>query len=300
MKICLVFLAKACKICLVNQFMLTKIKGVVVPNTRHRFHTQEYTSEFVTLSPADAELLVTQFNPHNRKRSKVRISRYANEMKKGAWKDYVAVIMFNIKGNMINGQHTLLACAKAKVPIKVVVISGYPYDAMEGIDRGGVRTLSDILELKGKESSRMAVKTCNWLAKVSSGTPSKKPLDSDVIATAEKRAKGVAPVIEMFSKQARHRWQCFAGFLAAAVEYYERDPVRATAFFKDFLADMGPSINPARKLYVSFQEWSKKKQHPGKYGKASYELAVACFHFHRFNKAWPADNQVAPTSDWTF
>lgn len=109
------------------------------------------------------------FNTHNRRRSTGTITRYARDMKSGNW-DYTAdPIRFNGKGQLIDGQHRLLACIEADTPFKTLVVRGLPLDVVERIDQGKVRTAGDHLSLRGLDHSTYLAAAARQLLNIKRG-----------------------------------------------------------------------------------------------------------------------------------
>ena len=102
------------------------------------------------------------------------LNKITKDLVKGNWKVTNASIAFDKNGNLIDGQHRILACVNSGVGFKTFVSSGYEPETYRNIDRGASRNvqddmeveigLSDILELKSKPSAKARLtKTISWL-----------------------------------------------------------------------------------------------------------------------------------------
>lgn len=105
------------------------------------------------MSPADAEKLL-ELNVHNRKKRNVSQGQYAADMLHGRWKFAADTVKFGQNGNLLDGQHRLLALASLaeEVPdlrIKFLLVTGVENDAQMVMDQGSRRTAGDNLGLKG-------------------------------------------------------------------------------------------------------------------------------------------------------
>ncbi len=110
-------------------------------------HVPEGLTRMV-ITPPLAEKWVER-NGKNRSRSDSTIYAYARDMRNKRW-DYTGdPISFDLHGNLINGQHRLLACIIAETPFESAVVTGLPPEAQKAMDQGRPRLLPDILVLDG-------------------------------------------------------------------------------------------------------------------------------------------------------
>lgn len=103
------------------------------------------------ITPSDAERYL-ELNHQNRNIRTQVVQRYARDMKDGKWQLTGEAIQFDVAGNLLNGQHRLVACVLAGEPFQTVVARGLPAESMVSIDTGSRRNLSDILRLRGHVS----------------------------------------------------------------------------------------------------------------------------------------------------
>lgn len=102
----------------------------------------------VTMSVKRAQELLAN-NKNNRRVSQQLVSRYQRDMEEGRWKLNGAAILVADTGRLLDGQHRLLACVRAKQPFQTFIIEGLPEDIMDTIDAGRKRSGGDVLGLRG-------------------------------------------------------------------------------------------------------------------------------------------------------
>lgn len=101
-----------------------------------------------TISPQVAEQYLTR-NTNNRKVKRDRVSTLASDIATGRWEVNGETIKFDIDGNLIDGQHRLLAAIKAKRAIQTFVVRGLPRKAQDTVDAGAQRSAGDVLAIHG-------------------------------------------------------------------------------------------------------------------------------------------------------
>ncbi len=114
---------------------------------------------FERFTPKRAQTILTSCNLDNRAIRWNRVSSYAQAMKAGRWIDTGESIKFDTEGRLIDGQHRLLACVEANLPMSVMVVRGLPTDAFKAIDCGLPRKTSDVVQATGVANSRDVVAT---------------------------------------------------------------------------------------------------------------------------------------------
>lgn len=91
-------------------------------------------------------------NVHNRNVRDSVVSRYARDMKAGAWRLTHQGIAFDKSEpdpgkTLVDGQHRLFAIVEADVPVRLLVSFGVPMDAQGVIDDNLQRTMVDTMKL---------------------------------------------------------------------------------------------------------------------------------------------------------
>ncbi len=94
--------------------------------------------------------LATQYlsrNVKNRSIRKQEVEAYAREIKRGTFVTTHQGIAFDSDGNLIDGQHRLMAIAMAGKPVEMMVVRGVAPQALTVVDRGASRTMRDVVAL---------------------------------------------------------------------------------------------------------------------------------------------------------
>lgn len=111
----------------------------------------------VTVMEITPEMALAWLANNNRNPRKIRNPvwrRYANDMGKGAWAFPVDFIGMDVKGNIVQGQHRLRACAETDACFRSIVVYGVPEEAIEAMDRGLKRALADTFAGRGYANAR--------------------------------------------------------------------------------------------------------------------------------------------------
>lgn len=106
--------------------------------------------EIVNINAGLAEKMLAA-NKNNRPLSEDRVNDYKREMIGGTWKFTHQGIAIDEDGNLLDGQHRLIAIMKANVAINVLVVTGLPRGIFAYIDRGKNRTARDLFSIEGYE-----------------------------------------------------------------------------------------------------------------------------------------------------
>lgn len=121
------------------------------------------------VTPAVAQAWL-ELNLSNRNIRKDQVNRYARDMLAGNWAVTGEAIKFGQSGQLIDGQHRLLAIVKAGVTVDVFVVTGLP-DTIQGVlDSGRARTAADTLRMGGYASSNLLAAIVR--KRISLGAPS--------------------------------------------------------------------------------------------------------------------------------
>lgn len=103
----------------------------------------------ITVTPQYAAEVLASQNDGNRPVSKARVSRYANEMRRGRWLHTHQGIAFDVNGRLLDGQHRLAAVVEAGVDVVMQVTHDADPKTFGVIDTMKTRSLTDILVLGG-------------------------------------------------------------------------------------------------------------------------------------------------------
>lgn len=107
------------------------------------------TTQIVTITPTEAEALL-KTNTLNRKVRSSVVARYARDMTNKDWRLNGEGIKVSDTGELLDGQHRLLACVEANVSFQTILVIGLEFDSRETVDTGARRNFSDILRWHGE------------------------------------------------------------------------------------------------------------------------------------------------------
>ena len=108
-------------------------------------------SELLTITPNEASKYLAN-NPANRKINESIVRAMAEDMKAGRWMQTHQGIAISKTGRLLDGQHRLSAVIKAGIPVKMMVTFDVDEKAMDAIDQGRKRSISDIFLFSGEEA----------------------------------------------------------------------------------------------------------------------------------------------------
>ena len=108
-------------------------------------------SKVVSITPEMAKEMLEKNMANNRKINHDTVRRYARIMKAGGWNLTHQGIGFDEQGELIDGQHRLMAIVMANVPVKMLVTYGVKHTDGEAltIDMGRKRTTLNIMQISG-------------------------------------------------------------------------------------------------------------------------------------------------------
>lgn len=140
-----------------------------LPSTSRARKGQEMLEvQSVVVTPETAEGWLAK-NTINRAVSRKVVSQYANDMINGRWRFTGDAIRFDPDGNILDGQHRLLACVKSKVPFETLVIDGLAIETRDYLDMGYRRNTSHVLQFHGYTHAAQLAAAAQWLLRVREG-----------------------------------------------------------------------------------------------------------------------------------
>lgn len=104
--------------------------------------------EVKTITPEFAKSVLEHSNFNNRKLKTDRVTQYARDMKRGKWTINGECVCFDENGNLINGQHRLLACIKSGCSFETIVAYGLDPECVNTIDIGTPRSTTDAIRMR--------------------------------------------------------------------------------------------------------------------------------------------------------
>jgi hypothetical protein len=110
-------------------------------NILHNGRAGNITIELVDVSPALAQAWLNLNHDENRRIKKARVSQYARTMRAGGWMPTTETIKFDSLGQLMDGQHRLLAVISAGVTVPMFVARNLPPSTFHVLDHIGPRTV---------------------------------------------------------------------------------------------------------------------------------------------------------------
>lgn len=107
-------------------------------------------TQTIKVTPKLAERWLKK-NASNRNVSEVRVGAYARDMARGKWFLAPHGLVFNVKGDLLDGQHRLFAVIRSGKTVRMAVSRGVDHDVRKFIDRGRPRNFGDVLRMGGVE-----------------------------------------------------------------------------------------------------------------------------------------------------
>lgn len=129
---------------------------------------QQVTSKIETLNKQMCLNLLSR-NKNNRKLNRNKVEEYKRDIAAGKWEVNGETIGIDINGNVVNGQHRLVAAAECGVDLITVVVRGLNPDVVHTIDTGKKRTFADRLFMNDIPNSTAVAATLKTLANLAFG-----------------------------------------------------------------------------------------------------------------------------------
>lgn len=119
-------------------------------------------TETLLITPEIAKAFLDK-NLSNRIVSKVTVNQYSEAMKSQKWRLNGESIKFCEKGNILDGQHRLLACIKSGVSFITLVTYGLKEEDKTTMDTGKNRSASDVLSFVGTKNIKPAASIIQFI-----------------------------------------------------------------------------------------------------------------------------------------
>lgn len=113
----------------------------------------EPSAAVVDVTPTMAEAWLAH-NTGNRPLRHEVAAKYARNMAAGRWQLNGEAVKFSTSGQLLDGQHRLLAIILAGLTVPMFVVTGLPPEAQENMDTGRQRTAGNVLALQGEKNAQ--------------------------------------------------------------------------------------------------------------------------------------------------
>lgn len=118
--------------------------------------------ELVTITPHTAKAMLDK-NQNNRHPQKRYIAQFARDMKSKDWRVTGDPIKFDTAGNLIDGQHRLMACIESGANFETYIAYGLDPETKDVVDTGKSRSGRDVLQMHGVPNSAHTATTLRLL-----------------------------------------------------------------------------------------------------------------------------------------
>lgn len=154
------------------------------------------------ITPAAAKNFLEK-NTTNRKVSLATVDRYAADMKADRWANNGQGIVVALDGELLDGQHRMLAIIASQKSIGMLVVRGAPKESFVTMDTGKPRSLSDLLSIQGYDHTNTlataARSAYNYIGGVQQGYPVTKAALDDFIQ-AHPHTQTAASMVSKYAK----------------------------------------------------------------------------------------------------
>jgi len=102
------------------------------------------------------------------------VQKYANEMRIGNWKLSPEPLIFDVNGDLLDGQHRLEAVCRANKDVPFTVSTGWPVEEndfhgtrlMDVINTGKTRNIAQMMQVRGMKNAREYAATARHIARL--------------------------------------------------------------------------------------------------------------------------------------
>lgn len=118
------------------------------------------------IGPEEAADILDNHNAQNRTIKPKTLAQYVRSMQADEWEFVGDPIRFDRGGELLDGQHRLLAVVKSKRPQQFVIVRNLEPDTQRYMDTGAKRSAADQLKIEGvalpRESAQIATLVMHW------------------------------------------------------------------------------------------------------------------------------------------
>lgn len=126
-------------------------------------------SFYTQLVTPDMARVLLENNKVNRKASDNNVKFLAKQMLEGKFKKTGQTISISKKGNLLDGQHRLMAIILSNTPIELNFCDDLDDDIFDVIDTGKTRSTSDILSIQGHKNPGELSSAITFLMSINNG-----------------------------------------------------------------------------------------------------------------------------------
>ena len=119
-----------------------------------------------TVTPEMATAWLSREDQVNRPVSAGVVNAYARLMEQGLWMLNGDTLVLSSEGKLLNGQHRCRGIVKADTPVDMIVVEGVDPAAIDTMDDGRRRSVSDNLHISGTPMPAAASSGARWLLRL--------------------------------------------------------------------------------------------------------------------------------------
>lgn len=203
------------------------------------------------IGPVLAEqLLMRNVHGANRRPSLPQIRYYIKQMKAGLWPRTGQPLIFDADGNLIDGQHRLIASILGKTTFSTYVVTNVPKhpNLFAYIDNGKVRSLADALQTAGCTYAPAVVNIIDWGVAYDNnlfagdkkrGAPRMTPVEILGAATQYPHAEDAATLtVQSFAEAAKLIDKRVVGFMTMKILDIYGDETLAESFWEQVTGEV--------------------------------------------------------------
>jgi hypothetical protein len=240
------------------------------------------TTEMVTPKKAMEWL---KRNIHNRPFSKIHVGYLVALLRDGKYKLNGEAIKFNSNGDLIDGQHRLMACVESGVSFQSLIVRGLEHEAFDTLDGGRPRSAADVLARHGEKNCNTLAAACRavFLIEKYGVFNEVKSVRRDQIADALAATPGLRASTDFAMAT---RTNLIGRSIVAALHYLfsQKDARAADAFWEHVLK--GEGLTAGMPEYRLRERLIKEKAAMGRLrAPDAYALAIKAWNFRRDGQA---------------
>lgn len=267
----------------------------------HRFISSDEQIVKATLPVEEMSLIIEHYHRVNRPVTKAQVGRIADDLRNDLWKSRTGnVIKFDDEGNLIDGQHRILAHILVGVPFTTNVIFGLPKEAILFTDRSLTRPISVnsvLLEhtvngtVPTKSDFKLTKLRLSVAKEVCKHSGCQKPTEQVIRKYAIDNKDALDFALTPVEYESARR----PGYLSALVVYYSKDSVKAKEF-RDAVG--GDGINLSDGPVIRLRSFLSKSSIGGSQMKHDHWRTVGAIHAFHFGN--PLTSIPPMKREWDF
>jgi len=204
-------------------------------------------TRYLDLTPAMATEWL-KLNTHNRGLNDDRVAAHVDAILGDRWQVTHQGAAFSVSKVLLDGQHRLVACARADRTIRIAVTTGLSDSVQLVMDRGAIRTVAQNVGLSGQKNAKQVTAWANMARFCVTNTQSRYFDEGEVLDLYQELPSAIEFAVSC-GKGAVTRGPVGAVVLLG----YNKDPAQTEEFFAAFLAGeglrKGSAVLAANKFY---------------------------------------------------